>query len=68
LLLPCSTRRLLLCYYHWQVHMLSMGAAGVLFWGKRSKPRAVLAALRLLVLAHSVAPAVIRWVVCIIVE
>lgn len=40
--------------------MLSMSAAGVLFWGKKSRPAVMMFMLRLLVLLHAVAPAVIR--------
>lgn len=43
-----------------QVHMLSMAAVGVLFWGKKSRPAGMMFLLRLLVLLHAVAPAVIR--------
>ncbi|WIA19144.1 hypothetical protein OEZ85_003792 [Tetradesmus obliquus] len=40
-------------------HMLSMACAGVLFWSKRAKPAGLLAVLRLVVVAHAVAPAAI---------
>lgn len=41
--------------------MLSMSAVGVLFWGKKSRPAGMVFLLRLLVLLHAVAPAVIRY-------
>jgi hypothetical protein len=44
-----------------QAHMLSMACAGVLFWSKRAKPAGQLAMLRLVVVAHAMAPAAIRW-------
>jgi hypothetical protein len=39
-----------------------MAAAGVLFWAKRAKPAALLVMLRLVLLAHALLPAAIRWV------
>jgi hypothetical protein len=43
--------------------MLSMAAAGVLFWGRqKSKTQSVRALLRLLMLVHAAVPAVIRCV------
>jgi hypothetical protein len=56
--LYCTVAVLLL-----QAHMLSMACAGVLFWAKRAKPAGLLAALRLVVVAHAVLPAAIRWAV-----
>lgn len=60
LCLSCCRSVLLLPLLHAQVHMLSMSAVAVLFWGKKSRPAGTMFLLRLLVLLHAVAPAVIR--------
>lgn len=59
LCLSCC-RSVLLPLLHVQVHMLSMSAVAVLFWGKKSRPAGTMFLLRLLVLLHAMAPAVIR--------
>jgi hypothetical protein len=60
LFLSCWRSVLLLLLVHVQVHMLSMSAVAVLFWGKKSRPAGTMLLLRLLVLLHAMAPAVIR--------